>query len=113
METKVPFNEYHLRIYRAPHQLSIQTFDFLHKTKIKRLALSPTQKHFFLSLLELPGVLRYSIRMNEIVIYKWPGYEWGAIEPAIIEHIQTCTIAPEDLAEETRLVVAKWKNKNH
>ncbi|MDB5188751.1 MAG: hypothetical protein JWM92_349 [Candidatus Nomurabacteria bacterium] len=116
METKVPFDEYHLRIYRARQQLSVQTLDLTHGSsksplqKISELTLSDAQRKFFCTLLELPGVLHYIVVMDMITIYKWPGFEWDDIESVIIDHIEACPVTDSDLKTQIGKIVSMAKN---
>ncbi len=114
METVVPFAQYPLRVYRSV-QLSLQGHEFLHESDKKhRKRINGTlhtkkQKEFFIELLELPGVLKVAISMTQIIIWKWPGYEWEHIEQEIITTIASCPITQTDLRLQTEIIVKKWK----
>jgi hypothetical protein len=115
MKTKVPFDEYHLRIYRAKKSLSVQTLEFAHSNKnfiekINEMTLSNVQRDFFITLITLPGVIRCIVVMDRITIYKWPGFEWDDIESAIIAHIESCEINDSDLKTQILKIVALAKN---
>ncbi len=103
MKTKISLSEYPARFYRASHQLSIH---FIEQSNLNKkptdhdLCFSEKQRVFFDTLLKLPGVIKYSVSINEIMVYKWPGFNWKNIEPNIIRHIKSCTIDKDDLEKE-------------
>lgn len=109
------FDNYPVRIFVADRQLSVEYIEITHRYQNKhretlgKLALTITQKKFFTTLLETPGVLRIVVRVNELQIWKCPGYEWSDIEQNITNVIDTCLISDHDLTQQTKRIVGDSK----
>lgn len=109
------FDDYPLRIFVANRQLSVQPLEFTHqyqkkhRIEIEKLPLTQVQKDFFITLLETPGVIKITLRVNEVWVWKWPGYEWYDIEPGIQVVLNNCAISAHDLEQEIKLAVQESK----